>query len=186
MKTDCDVIRDLMPLAAEGLASEKSRALVEEHLAECPECRARWETMRTEPVRISRDARPLEGLRDRIRRHELTIAAGLAGILLLILMVLWAAFYTSPDGEAGFFLLAAFVLIPLCGLLCGFAAGMRDGWVRWLLIPLFGALELLFPLLAFHSPASPFYFLVGALPVLLGTALGALIRWVGKRKEQKR
>ena len=48
MKTDCDVIRDLMPLAAEGIASEKSLALVREHLEECPACRAAYEEMKKE------------------------------------------------------------------------------------------------------------------------------------------
>ena len=39
MKLDCEVIRDLLPLYAENMVSEKSRALTEEHLAECEPCR---------------------------------------------------------------------------------------------------------------------------------------------------
>ena len=38
MKTECDVIRDLLPLYADDACSEHSRALVEEHLDECPSC----------------------------------------------------------------------------------------------------------------------------------------------------
>jgi len=34
----CNVIRDLMPLAADGVASQDSLALVKEHIAGCPEC----------------------------------------------------------------------------------------------------------------------------------------------------
>ena len=45
MKLDCDVIRDLLPLYAEKLASPASSALVEQHLAECPACRAELERM---------------------------------------------------------------------------------------------------------------------------------------------
>lgn len=37
---DCDVITDLMPAYESGVASAKSRQLVEEHLAGCPTCRA--------------------------------------------------------------------------------------------------------------------------------------------------
>ena len=36
---DCDVIRDLLPLYADEACSEKSRALVNEHLLDCAECR---------------------------------------------------------------------------------------------------------------------------------------------------
>ena len=33
MKTNCDIIRDLLPLYAEHITSEATNALVEEHLA---------------------------------------------------------------------------------------------------------------------------------------------------------
>ena len=39
MKTDCNIIRDLLPLYADDVCSKESRALVDEHLQECPECR---------------------------------------------------------------------------------------------------------------------------------------------------
>ncbi len=39
MNMDCDVIRDLLPLYADEACSEKSRALVNEHLLDCSECR---------------------------------------------------------------------------------------------------------------------------------------------------
>ena len=38
MKYDCDVIRDLLPLYDDKVASEKSMAVVEEHLKKCPAC----------------------------------------------------------------------------------------------------------------------------------------------------
>ena len=41
MKLDCEVIRDLLPLYAEHMASPASTALVEEHLQECEACRTR-------------------------------------------------------------------------------------------------------------------------------------------------
>jgi len=54
MKLECDVIRDLLPLYAEKLASPASSALVEQHLAECPACRAELEQMGIgcEPIRL--------------------------------------------------------------------------------------------------------------------------------------
>ena len=38
MKTSCPVIKDLLPLYADDAASPATRALVEEHLKECPDC----------------------------------------------------------------------------------------------------------------------------------------------------
>ena len=54
MKLECDVIRDLLPLYAEKLASPASSALVEQHLAACPACRAELEQME-KPGRCSRN-----------------------------------------------------------------------------------------------------------------------------------
>jgi hypothetical protein len=39
MKITCNIIRDLMPAYVDGTLSEDSRALVDEHLGECEECR---------------------------------------------------------------------------------------------------------------------------------------------------
>ena len=39
MNLSCDVIRDLLPLYTEGIASEASAALVEAHLETCAVCR---------------------------------------------------------------------------------------------------------------------------------------------------
>lgn len=65
MKTNCDIIRDLLPLYAEHITSEASNALVEEHLAECEACRAELEQME-QPVPVRPEAQPDAPLR-RIR-----------------------------------------------------------------------------------------------------------------------
>lgn len=40
MKDECSIVRDLLPLYAEGMLSEDSAAFVKEHLDTCEECRA--------------------------------------------------------------------------------------------------------------------------------------------------
>ena len=53
MKLECDVIRDLLPLYAEKLASPASSALVEQHLAACPACRAELEQMEKPQIHLT-------------------------------------------------------------------------------------------------------------------------------------
>lgn len=65
MKTNCDIIRDLLPLYAEHITSEATNALVEEHLAECEACRAELKQME-QPVPVRPEAQPDAPLR-RIR-----------------------------------------------------------------------------------------------------------------------
>ena len=40
-KMNCNVIGDLLPLYADDVVSEDTKCIVEEHLAECGECRER-------------------------------------------------------------------------------------------------------------------------------------------------
>ena len=47
-KNECNVIRDLMPLVLDRVASDESRALVEEHMNSCEECRKQYEEMKAE------------------------------------------------------------------------------------------------------------------------------------------
>ena len=44
----CEIIRDLIPLYLDKVCSEDSRKLVEEHLAECSECRKYMKELETE------------------------------------------------------------------------------------------------------------------------------------------
>ena len=53
MKLDCEVIRDLLPLYAEHIASPASTALVEEHLESCDACREELRQMQM-PVPVRR------------------------------------------------------------------------------------------------------------------------------------
>ena len=39
MKNECNVARDLMPLVIDGVASEESQQYVDEHIAECADCK---------------------------------------------------------------------------------------------------------------------------------------------------
>ena len=47
-KNDCNVIRDLMPLVLDRVASDESRGLVEEHMETCEECRKEYEKMKAD------------------------------------------------------------------------------------------------------------------------------------------
>ena len=39
MKIHCDIIKDLMPLYIDGICSNKSKEIIEEHIKECEACK---------------------------------------------------------------------------------------------------------------------------------------------------
>lgn len=48
-KITCDICRDLIPLVKDGIASEDSRIVVEEHILECETCKALYAGLLQEP-----------------------------------------------------------------------------------------------------------------------------------------
>lgn len=70
MNLPCSVIRDLLPLYAEDLAGEESKALVEKHLVECADCKAALEDLKEpKPVAVVEEAVPLQLMKQLMRKH---------------------------------------------------------------------------------------------------------------------
>ena len=57
----CEIIRDLIPLYLDKVCSEDSRKLVEEHLAECSECRKYMKELETELEAVKQKKRRRPG-----------------------------------------------------------------------------------------------------------------------------
>lgn len=86
---NCDVIRDLLPVYTDGLASQASKDLVEEHLETCADCRAALQAMGApEPERAAEDRKELDFLKTARRKNRLSRL----GIALAILLLTGAAF----------------------------------------------------------------------------------------------
>jgi len=95
MKTECNVARDLMPLRADGVASEESNRYIDTHIAECADCKTYYEGMmaalpaRAEQARAREQAefaRAAEELRKkRSRRVWRNVLLGiLIGVLVMV------------------------------------------------------------------------------------------------------
>ena len=103
MKTNCDIIRDLLPLYAEHITSEASNALVEEHLAECEACRAELEQME-QPVPVRPEAQPdapLRRIRAALQRRSIRAAIGsVLTALCALAMIFWMALPASRPPQS--------------------------------------------------------------------------------------
>ena len=99
MKLECDVIRDLLPLYAEKLASPASSALVEQHLAACPACRAELEQME-KPVSVQPEPQPdapLRSIRKTLQKKSIRIAAAaVLAVLCAFGLVFWMGSAKTP------------------------------------------------------------------------------------------
>ena len=88
---DCELIRDLMPLYADGQASDASRQRIEEHTARCPECKKLLTDMCAplEPEPEDRTEEIMERVYRKFRRQKTknTVIAILAAVVALWLVL---------------------------------------------------------------------------------------------------
>ena len=121
----CDVCRDLLPLVADGVASEDSAALVAAHCTQCGACAALYRSLtsdRPEAAPVPDDTRILRRLKKKMALRSLLLAVGgvVGGAVL-------------QGGTAGVYLVW---WLPLVGVLAYFA--LRRRW--WLAPALLGVL----------------------------------------------
>lgn len=82
----CGVVKDLLPLYTEGLCGEDSRALVEAHLKDCPDCRSLRESMEKTPPPAVDSGESLKKIKKELKNRKLRTAA-LAALLVFVLLL---------------------------------------------------------------------------------------------------
>ncbi|MBR2835524.1 MAG: zf-HC2 domain-containing protein [Coriobacteriales bacterium] len=90
MTTDCDVIRDLLPLYADDVCSDASRRIIEEHLLECPECAAMLGQLRTREIEDNLRSETVEVIANqelRFKRRSAQVGSVIAGIFMIPILV---------------------------------------------------------------------------------------------------
>ena len=72
MKNECSIVRDLLPLYAEGMVSPETASFVEEHLKDCEHCRNEYERLKAPcAVPAQDDAAPLLMLQKKMAAKRL-------------------------------------------------------------------------------------------------------------------
>ncbi len=91
MKLDCEVIRDLLPLYAEQMVSDKSKVLIDAHLAECEECRTLHEAMAAPEPQVEFTKEPAQSFRKYVKKqklhHGLKVALITAAVVLAVVVI---------------------------------------------------------------------------------------------------
>lgn len=85
MKKECEMINDLLPLYIDGVCSEESKRLVEEHIKTCDACRKMAEQMKSDLVLPMKDSADVKGFRKFVNKK----VWGRALIVIVIFAVLW-------------------------------------------------------------------------------------------------
>ncbi|MGF7145576.1 putative anti-sigma-YlaC factor YlaD [Anaerotaenia torta] len=90
MKISCEIIKDLLPLYLDGVCSNESKAVIEEHLAECDSCKDELQAMKEELFlsRKEQNLKEAEAVKKLSRRWKKGMMKSLLkGVLLTLLVV---------------------------------------------------------------------------------------------------
>lgn len=120
----CDVIRDLMPLAADGVASEDSRALVMRHIAACEECEGIYRSMRKEKAVHTMEPANDKKIISLIRRRY----------LILIAFILCSGAVIGVVFTASEFMFQNILLMPAIGALSFVCFRYKGAWMAVVVI----------------------------------------------------
>ncbi len=93
MKLTCDVIRDILPLAAEDLASDDTMKLINNHIETCSECKEEYMKLKSTNTVLSstniREAIPLKSIKRKLKSRNIYVgllSALIVGLLLVIIL----------------------------------------------------------------------------------------------------
>lgn len=89
----CILVQELLPLYAEGLCSPQSEALIRSHIEDCPDCRAALHRLQSD-IPAEEELRQTDGPKEPFRRVKLYYLHRALAAVLLLLVVLAAAFLT--------------------------------------------------------------------------------------------
>lgn len=96
MKITCNIIRDILPLYAEDMVCEETKALVDEHLCGCDECTKELAALKKkESIPVSADTAPMEHIRKTILKRQILTTVC---VILTIVSLIWSGmvFMTAP------------------------------------------------------------------------------------------
>jgi len=167
MKLTCEVIRDLLPLYYDGVASAESKQAVEEHLAECGACRVELAKIGDRTLDDT-----IKGERDGVvarhakaeKRKSLAVGAAIAGVLAIPVLVCLIVNLVTGHALDWFFIvltslmtLASLTVVPLV---------VTEERLLWTLGSFTASLLLLLLTSCIYSGGG--WFLVAAIPVVFG------------------
>ena len=187
MKIDCNVIRDLLPLYYEDIASKESRELVEEHCKECTECKNIQMNMSDEEFAIIDNG---NGLKKFIKDCKRNFNALLA-ITCYTLLVIGAIIHgkcIGPDA-AGAIVLYGILLFPLVGLFCNIAVASQKLKIKYIFPIVCGFIGDLYQYILLDMiqdyEINVFFFGANFIPALIGFIIGMIISKVGINNGRK-
>ena len=155
MKMECEVIRDLLPLYADQACSDQSRALVNEHLLDCADCRDMLQRIRENEIenglKNEKDSVLQYGVRQ-FKKRTAAVGSAVSGALIVPILICLYLF-GSPMGWIDIVLAALCVaasvsVVPIM---------VQEDKLFWMFCAFTASLMLLLAVICIHGRGSWFW-----------------------------
>ena len=114
MKYNCDLISDLLPLYKDEICSEASRKIIEEHLAECPDCKKMLNSLNDVTIdeKIVKEKEEVIGTQAKFFKRKSALAGSIIGLIFSIpILVCLIVNLATGAGLTWFFIVLAGILV---------------------------------------------------------------------------
>ena len=181
MKMECEVIRDLLPLYADQACSEQSRALVNEHLLDCADCRDMLQKIKENEIenglKKEKDSVLQYGIRQ-FKKRTAAVGSAVSGAFLIPILICLYLF-GSPMGWidivlASLCVAASVSVVPIV---------VHEDKLFWMFCAFTASLMLLLAVICIHAHGS--WFWIASSASLFGLAAVGLPFIVKARPAQK-
>lgn len=183
MKTECSVVIDLLPLYVEEMVSDETKAFVEEHIKNCPECMAEIEKIRKgEKLSVIKEntepkpdgAKSFKKIMQRVNRQSYMLSYPI-----IILFVFLGFSWTGGDN-----LMYNSLLMPVVGIFAYIIFGWRSVYKMPLLLLFIDLFVCICGFVELDLYGTFIWTLIYSIFVLLGIAIAFLLHFA-LRKEKK-
>ncbi len=181
MKMDCEVIRDLLPLYADQACSEQSRALVNEHLLDCADCRDMLQRIKENEIenglKKEKDSVLQYGIRQ-FKKRTAAVGSAVSGVFIVPILICLYLF-GSPMGWidivlASLCVAASVSVVPIM---------VQEDKLFWMFCAFTASLMLLLGVVCIHGHGT--WFWIASSASLFGLAAVGLPFMIKARPMQK-
>ena len=183
MKTECSIVRDLLPLYIEDMVSPETAKYIGAHLAECPECRAELdslasgenlgETEKKAEVNIDK-AKPFKKIMKRMNRQFYMLSYSLI-IFFIFLGLAWTG------GEN---LMYNSLIMPVVGVFGYYVFRWRAVYKLPVLLLIMDAFVCVFNLIELDIYSVFMWTAIYSIFVFVGVAIAFLLHYAFKKEEK--
>jgi len=170
MRTDCNIIRDLLPLYADDVCSDESRAMVDEHLSECPECSEELKRIREVEIEEHLSAEREDVIRSQKKkfgRRSAAVGSAMAWILMIPVVICLFINRMQGGGMGWFFVVLSAIAVAASLIVVPLMA--QENKCFWTLCAFTGALMILLAVTCIYSGGS--WFFIAATASLFGLSV---------------